>query len=158
MLANKTGSINNVSKLGQNTNQINFEPIVNLTRISNSAENLTTYAENNDFKRPQNQSLMEKKKLKWDQDIKDASVPWIATNNALITEKPSTYEPVQTPNPRSKKYKDSIEEYQHISKTLEAIIAAENKIKQEQITEKQPEQFFRKTHQVEQQNNGYLFY
>jgi cell shape-determining protein MreC len=35
-------------------------------------------------------------------------------------------------NPKSKKYQESLDEYQKISKTLEAIVAAENKIKQEQ--------------------------
>ena len=40
-------------------------------------------------------------------------------------------------NPKSKKYQDSLDEYQKISKTLEAIAAAENKIKQEQHQQQQ---------------------
>lgn len=164
MLATQTGgSTNNVSKLVQNTSNYNnntnsFEPSIKLTRISNSAENLTTFAADNvDTKRPPNQSLIEKKKLKWDQDKKEASVPWIATNNALASEQPpiESSQNIQIPNPRSRKYKDSMEEYQHISKTLEAIIAAENKIKQEEVLV-QPEPLFRKPYETEHQSKKYL--
>lgn len=97
-------------------------------------------------------SLMEKKRLKWGQDFEENYNPFgkpgcgagpPKTNN-LETETPSVVSHLpptkeknsnipNNKNPKGQKYKESLEEYKKINDTLAQIIAAENKIKQDQI-------------------------
>lgn len=101
---------------------------------------------------PQRISLTDKKRLKWEQDFEENYNPYgkpgcgagpSKKNNTesevpqVVSHLPPTKDKnpntPNTKNPKGHKYKESLEEYKKINDTLAQIIAAENKIKQDQI-------------------------
>jgi hypothetical protein len=129
---------------------------LNLLRKSNSLGNLLDQNEysnqvssNDSTAQPgQRFSLIEKKRLKWEQDKVDDYNPFgkpgcgagpIKQPVQRQMEVQVTHQPLPVQhnnlnqNTKTQKYQESLEEYKRINDTLAQIVAAENKIKQEQI-------------------------
>ena len=146
-----SSQIQNTSDLNQMRKSISLnnltQPDYNSTSLTQAKNFSTTNI--NDINQIQEQrfSLMDKKKQKWNQDAKDAPEEhWPygkpgagagpksnndSSNNASLPPAPPSHDP------KSRKQKDAIDEYNRINQQLKAIMEAESKIKQEQLVVKQ---------------------
>ena len=129
------------SNAAQTQNQITNEDM-SLLRKSNSLNSLLDQLSVNnqisEQQKPQRYSLVDKKRLKWEQDKEEDYNPFgkPGCGAAPIRKEqdtPVTHLPPQ--QAKTKKYQQSLEEYKQINETLAQIVAAENRIKQEQIEE-----------------------